>query len=120
MARDLINARALLVAFLVVSALALLHLPADKIWDLGHDGAGMYPADDCGRNFWMFFQAGDQPPCAVDVRKAEPVSKQAAKRVIEEHGQNGKWSGPEPEWLMLLEEKVAEILDELNLSWAMH
>ncbi len=109
----------MLLAALAVN-LALLHNPAQSAWwDLDKDAGGLRPRSDCGDMFWKVFLVQGQPPCVVNGTRAQPVEKEAARRVIEEEGQNGHWRGPEREWLAAVEEKISEILEAIQRSWSM-
>jgi|GEM_PF-5818703 len=50
---------------------------ASQTWSLDYDGGGMYPAADCGRNYWLQMFLPGQNPCAVRAQKTDPIEDQA-------------------------------------------
>ncbi len=120
MTRTLFRPIPLLLLFLIASAIALLHLPAEHAWqDLDPDVGGLTPHQDCGWNFWRVFTPAGQPPCITDGRDAQPIVREAEKRVIEEHGEHETWLGQWGEWKDFVQGKVSEILEGISRSWSM-
>ncbi len=102
---------------IAVGILSMLHAPTDLNWTLDHDGGGMYPASDCGHNFWLMLLPGDKAPCTVRAQKVDDILPEAARRVQEEYG-----TGPfeEEDFVTMLEDKIVEILDGIAQSFSMH
>lgn len=78
------NIRLWLSALLLAFAVVLFHDGVQHFWDTEHDGAGLYPAQDCGRNHWMFFRVGGEDLCVTHGEDAEKIADEAINQLREE------------------------------------
>lgn len=88
---------------------------AARTWGPDYDGDGVYPAQDCGRNYFLQLEIpGLKFPCTVRVQNPEPVNRQA----IEEMQADGAdlFRTPE-EALDTFREYVLNILERIAPTW---
>lgn len=113
------NPFALLLLFFLAVGVLLISGPAQRLWSLDHDGGGMYPASDCGRNYWLnlfYVESGfGKDQCIpLTARRAEEIDRKAIDQM--------KKDGVEPfddvdEAVAALQDYIGVLLEKIFYAW---
>lgn len=107
-AHTLFNVRLWLAALLLAFAIVLFHDGVRQVWDVEHDGTGLYPSQDCGRNHWMILRVGGEDICVTHGADAEKTADEAINQLREEGA--GPWHDAQ-EAIDMFQQKILQVLN---------
>ena len=93
---------------------------ASQTWSLDYDGGGMYPASDCGRNYWsqlhpgIAFPGSAKQPCVVNVQNADPINQQATQEMKDD---GADLFQTDEDLLFTFRDYVGTILERIVPAW---